>query len=307
MQAEAIVGNNVNFTNLVSMTWTSSGGGGGGSCGCVVQGWIGSPTNGATIKGQVPVPVTVVSGISLLSGTLTYWPSSNPSAVTTLNSNTTGVGTIGTFDATTLADGAYTIQLNATSGNGTTQVSQVSVSVVGDYKPGRMTATITEFKVPLAGIPISITRTYDSLDKNKVEDFGFGWKLGTFVDLSVDAKGNVTFNFNGQKTTFFFTPQPVWLFGTWLTPAYTPNAADFSDEILVHVLAPSAFAAHNSVSFGFIDQKCLRFWPMASSCTRASEQDAGPGTSDVTASSPNSEPSMNSDMPATAFEQTRRN
>jgi len=50
----------------------------------------------------------------------------------------------------------------------------------------------TEFNVPLAGIPITITRTYDSLDRDKIEDFGFGWRLGTFVDLSVDAQNNVT-------------------------------------------------------------------------------------------------------------------
>jgi YD repeat-containing protein len=207
------------YSNAVNMTWTVPTGG--GSVVFTPQGWIGSPTIGTVVQGQVPI--TVASGVTLTSGTLTYWPTSNPAAVTTLNSNTTGSGTIGTFDATVLASGGYTIQLNATA-NGTTQVSQITVNVVGNNKPGRMTSTVTEFKVPLAGIPISITRTYDSLDRNKIEDFGFGWKLGTFVDLSVDAQNNVTFNFNGQKTTFFFTPVPASFFGIWLTPAYTPQA-----------------------------------------------------------------------------------
>jgi RHS repeat-associated protein len=222
IQASANVSGMGTFSNQIGMTWTVPSGGGGGTITFVPQGWIGSPGIGTVVQGQVPI--TVASGITLTTGTLTFWPTSNPGAITTLNSNTTGSGTIGTFDGTTLASGGYTIQLNATASSGATQVSQITVSVVGNNKPGRMTSTVTEFKVPLAGIPISITRTYDSLDRGRIEDFGFGWRLGTFIDLSVDAQNNVTFNFNGQKVTFFFTPQPIFLFGSWLTPAYTPQA-----------------------------------------------------------------------------------
>ncbi len=161
--------------------------------------------------------------LTLSSGTLTYWPTSNPSAITTLNSNTNGSGTIGTFDTTTLANGGYTIQLNA-SASGTTQVSQITVTTVGDNKPGRMISTVTEFKVPLAGIPITISRTYDSLERNQREDFGYGWKLNTTVGLTVDASMNVTLNFNGQRETFYFVPQPSSFFFAWLQiPRYLPQ------------------------------------------------------------------------------------
>ena len=44
-----------------------------------------------------------------------------------------------------------------------TQTSQVYVTAVGDYKPGRVTATITDLTVPAPGLPIQIQRTYDSL------------------------------------------------------------------------------------------------------------------------------------------------
>jgi hypothetical protein len=64
-----------------------------------------------------------------------------------LNSNTTGNGTLGTFDPTNLGNGGYTIQLSGTA-NGTTQINQVLVNVIGDFKPGRVTSTVTEFKVP---------------------------------------------------------------------------------------------------------------------------------------------------------------
>ena len=62
-----------------------------------------------------------------------------------------------------------------------------------------MTATVTEFKVPLAGIPITISRTYDSLERNLIQDFGYGWRLNTTVGLSVDSHMNVTFDFDGQR------------------------------------------------------------------------------------------------------------
>jgi len=222
IQASANVGGTSAFSGFANTTWTTPTGS------TAVQfsspGWIGSPIAGQVVQGQVPINIAGSCQCTLVSGTLTFWPTSNPSAVTTLNATFPSSNNLGTFDGTVLASGGYTIQLNATASNGVKLNSQVNVSVVGNNKLGRITSTVTEFKVPLAGIPISITRTYDSLDRSKIEDFGFGWRLGTFIDLSVDAQNNVTFNFNGQKVTFFFTPVPQSFFGSWLTPAYTPQA-----------------------------------------------------------------------------------
>lgn len=209
------------ISNLVTVNWTvpTGGGGTGGTTTFAQQGWIGGPLIGAVVQGQLPI--TVAPGISLTSGTLEFWPTANPSDIHIINSNTTGSGTIGTFDATTLASGGYTIQLQATASNGTTQTSVIVVSVTGDNKPGRITFSTTDLKVPLAGIPISITRTYDSLKRDTVQDFGFGWSLATGVDLQVDAANNVTFTINGQRRTFFFSPQPSsFLFPWLLIPQY---------------------------------------------------------------------------------------
>ena len=51
------------------------------------------------------------------------------------------------------------------------------VTVTGDYKPGRVVVELTDFTVPIAGLPITIGRRYDSLEKDKVGDFGHGWSL----------------------------------------------------------------------------------------------------------------------------------
>lgn len=124
-----------------------------------------------------------------------------------------------------LANGQYTIQLQAISSTGTALLSETVVSVTGANKPGRETVTTTDFKVPLAGIPISITRTYDSLNRGTVQDFGNGWKLAASVNLSVDLLLNVTFTLDGNPQTFYFTPQSSGsaLFPWLLVPHYTPQ------------------------------------------------------------------------------------
>ena len=70
-------------------------------------------------------------------------------------------------------------------------------------------------------MPVTISRRYDSLERSKVSDFGYGWSLLTSVRLEVDKKNNVTFNFNGRRQTFVFKPQsgpfpfPFFLFPQW--------------------------------------------------------------------------------------------
>lgn len=214
------------YSNSVTVPWTVPSGT--QSCDLFTftpQGWIGSPLIGATVQGQVPI--TLASGITLTSGTLKMFPSANPNQVTVLNSSTTGTGprTLGTIDATLLANGEYTIQLQATQSSGACQLNEIVVSATGQYKPGRKAVTVTDFKVPLAGIPINITRTYDSLNRATVGDFGNGWNLSTNVQLSVDRLMNVTFTLNGQAQTFYFAPQSSgnFLFPWLIIPAYTPQ------------------------------------------------------------------------------------
>jgi RHS repeat-associated protein len=185
------------------------------------SGWILNPVNQSTVSGQVPV--TLIPGITLTSGTLTYYPANNPANVATINS-TTGSGQIATFDSTLLANGGYFILLNGTNSQGQTLTSQVYVTVAGDYKPGRVTATITDLTVSAPGLPIQIQRTYDSLVRGTSSDFGFGWKLGINIQTSVSATGDVTLTLNGGTRTFYFTPPANSVFTFLHTPQYTPEA-----------------------------------------------------------------------------------
>jgi RHS repeat-associated protein len=184
------------------------------------QGWIGSPTNGSSVSGIVPI--TVASGETLQSGTLTFYPANNPQTVTVLNANTTGSGQIGKLDTTTLANGQYWITLQATDTSGNASYNLALVTVVGNYKPGRVTSTVTDLVVPAKRLAIQIQRTYDSLNAGRSSDFGHGWNLGTNVDLSVNPLGSVTFTLGGQRKTFYLTPQ-YGGFLPYYVPAFTPE------------------------------------------------------------------------------------
>ncbi|MGA3134143.1 MAG: RHS repeat-associated core domain-containing protein [Terracidiphilus sp.] len=185
------------------------------------QGWIGSPENGAQVSGIVPI--TVVPGETLNLCVVTVYPANNPNAATTLNCNTGGTSQLASWDTTQVPNGTYWITLQATDSNGNSSYNLALVTVVGSYKPGRVTTTVTDIVVPATGLPIQIQRTYDSLNAATVGDFGYGWNLGINVNLTVDNKGDVTFTLGGQRKTFNLTPTNLsWLF-SWYAPVFTPE------------------------------------------------------------------------------------
>jgi RHS repeat-associated protein/uncharacterized repeat protein (TIGR01451 family) len=191
-----------------------------------VPGWIKSPANQSAVSGLAPIVLT--NTVDLATGTLDYWPSSNPSAVTVLATNlhTNGGATLATLDTTLLANDSYVIRLSGTSTSGVQKDSGVLITVAGEYKPGRVRFSVTDLTVPLTGLPISIERTYDSLERTRVGDFGYGWTLSLGSPrLMVDPAHNVTLTQpNGKRVTFYFTPQSYdGLFGFLLEPGYTPE------------------------------------------------------------------------------------
>ena len=86
-------------------------------------------------------------------------------------------GTLGTFDPTLLANGSYEVRLTAYDDNGRSASLADQIEVAGDLKLGNFQLSFTDLSVPVAGIPISVTRTYDSLNANTTDDFGYGWRL----------------------------------------------------------------------------------------------------------------------------------
>ena len=169
------------------------------------QGPVGSPLNGSTVTGLVPI--TLATGVTLQSGTLVYYPANNINDVVTLNADTTGTGRIGVLDTTMLPNQSYWVQLSATDTSGNSQNGLILVTAAGNYKPGRVTASVTDLVVPANGLSIQIQRIFDSLNAGTVGDFGYGWSLSTAVNLTIDPKGDVTLTLGGQRRTFYLTPQ----------------------------------------------------------------------------------------------------
>lgn len=193
-----------------------------------VPGWIASPANHSTISGQVPV---TLGGSDIFGNyTLDYWPVGHPELIATIQGAPGDVlvgQTLGTLDTTLLANGAYIIRLRAQQRFTDPAVllnSAVLVTVDGEYKPGRVKFTVTDLVVPASGLPITIGRTYDSLERNRDQDFGYGWSLAIGNPrLEVNPAGDVTLTMpDGRRVTYYFTPYyPSPIFGFLLFPRYT--------------------------------------------------------------------------------------
>ncbi len=84
---------------------------------------------------------------------------------------------LGTFDPTVLINGLYEVRLAATDTSGRTVIDgPLGLLVEGNMKIGAFALAFEDLNIPAPGIPISITRTYDSRDA-RVGDFGPGWRI----------------------------------------------------------------------------------------------------------------------------------
>ncbi len=244
-------------SNLVTLEWTQEAPPGTPPpVPSTTQGWIGGPVHGSTVTGTVPI--TVGAGISIVQGVVEYWSISSPTQVTVLASNiTAGPGaTIAALDTTLLANGSYIVRLraknaaaqqsaalkvrNLSSGNvetmdvatATELVSDVLVVVVGENKPGRIGLSATDFTVPLSGVPIAVRRSYDSLNRLRSGDFGFGWSLEIGSPrLEVNPANGVTLTdpSTGRRVSFAFVPRSfgVIFLAFFTFPSFEPEPGEF--------------------------------------------------------------------------------
>ncbi|MDF1780153.1 MAG: putative Ig domain-containing protein, partial [Alcanivoracaceae bacterium] len=98
---------------------------------------------------------------------------------------------IATFDPTMLRNGMYNLILQATDINGQQSSSAIPVIVEGGLKVGLFSMTIEDLSLPMAGIPVRVTRTYDSRERQEFGDFGFGWRVD-YQNARVDESSEPT-------------------------------------------------------------------------------------------------------------------
>ncbi|MEM7785178.1 MAG: RHS repeat-associated core domain-containing protein [Planctomycetota bacterium] len=86
-------------------------------------------------------------------------------------------GVLGQLDPTLLQNASYVLRLEAFDAGGNGNVIEQSVEIIGDLKLGNFQLAFTDLIIPVAGIPIEVTRVYDTLQADVEGDFGFGWRL----------------------------------------------------------------------------------------------------------------------------------
>ena len=108
-----------------------------------------------------------------------------------------------TLDTTLIPSGNYDIRFTAFNDD-TIATDSVPVEITGNMKLGQCVESFDDIAVDLGGVPVIITRTYDSRTRERYDDFGFGWKLsisGAQND-SVTVTDNGITSSNGESITF---------------------------------------------------------------------------------------------------------
>jgi hypothetical protein len=129
------------------------------------------------------------------------------STFTTIATGTAPVvnGALGVLDPTTLVNDYYLLRLTVFDRAGNQQTAEVDFQVARDKKVGNFTLAFQDLNVPMAGIPISVVRSYDSRDKTR-GDFGIGWRLDV---------NSIRLRVTGSEGTGWFENKSAGIFPTY--------------------------------------------------------------------------------------------
>ena len=127
-----------------------------------------------------PTPIFAnISDASLSEWRLLLMPVGKPEYAQVLASGYNQVSNeeIAVLDPTQLTNGQYHLQLEASDSGERTSYDAQTIIVDGNLKVGNFTYGVDIITVPMAGMPITVSRTYDSRRKHEMLDFGYGWFL----------------------------------------------------------------------------------------------------------------------------------
>ena len=140
---------------------------------------ITSPVESASVAGFVDIIGTAaganVSGYRLFYRRIDQTDASFIEFATGTTSVTNGV--LGRWDTTLLNNDEYIVRLEVSNTSGRTNILDRQVGLSGELKLGNFQLSFTDMIIPVAGIPIEITRIYDTLQADREGDFGYGWRL----------------------------------------------------------------------------------------------------------------------------------
>ncbi len=156
------------------------------------------------------------------------------------------------------------MRLRATDQAAQSTSTSVFVVVQDNFKVGHFTVSFVDLEVPVAGLPIRITRTYDSRDK-RLGDFGFGWTLD-IEELTVGENGVAGVSWQGQ-----LIPGP---FLTYCLPPVKPSVVTITfPGGEVHEFEP--IVTPSCQQFTPMDQVTLTFRPLPGTHSSLAPADGG--------------------------------
>jgi RHS repeat-associated protein len=134
------------------------------------------------VNGEITAPVEIkgsVNDTNLAYYVLEVAPAdgSQPFKEMFRGTSTVNNGVLGVLDPTLLPNDTYKVRLVAYDVNGAGNGVSELLDVKGDLKLGNFQLSFTDLEIPVAGIPITLTRTYDTLTSNSQDDFGYGWRM----------------------------------------------------------------------------------------------------------------------------------
>ena len=135
-----------------------------------------SPLESAVVTAPVGVLGTVADS-DLAGWTLTVLDRDGSSSRVLASGSDTISGPLGTLDPTLLQNGQYVVVLRAWDALGNESRAFANVTVDGEMKLGHFSLSFEDASVPLMGMPIAVTRTYDSRRSGRSLDFGYGWTV----------------------------------------------------------------------------------------------------------------------------------
>ena len=167
---------------------------------------ITTPTAGTTVTDPVDV-VGTASDAELLRWTLDLV--NGTEVVSQLATSTVPVtdGVLTTLDPTMLVNGSHELRLTVVDVTGNTATARQPITIDGQLKVGAFSLSFTDLTVPMPGLPLEVTRQYDTRDDG-LGDFGYGWRLG-LSNLHVTSTGTQGLGWAITGRGFAFQLQPT--------------------------------------------------------------------------------------------------
>ena len=135
---------------------------------------------GTGIQGAItiPNPAATLTGwtLTIVGEGSNEWPTTIATGTTTTVS--------AALDSSTLINGIYLLRLTATDSFGRSKVAYRRIQVEDVQKPGEFSFTVQDVVTPVSGIPLAVNRTYNSLNRDRAGDFGYGWSA-SFTDMEM--------------------------------------------------------------------------------------------------------------------------